>query len=116
MGVFGVTPLPAYPSWAQGLEQGTGAIANAILQCRQLELQRQQFGLQQAEMGYQPAHTEYQPRTGSLTAPSFISTGNVPSPVPGVMQPGASTPMNRGVPGQSVTDNLPGATPVQVPG
>ena len=24
-GVFGVTPIQTYPSWAQGLQQGTGA-------------------------------------------------------------------------------------------
>lgn len=115
-GVFGVTPLPSYPSWAQGLEQGTGALANAMYQRRLLDLERQKFGLQQAEAGYVPEHTEYQPKPGALSAPSYESMGNVPSPTPGVMQPGAPTQIFRGVPGQTATDQLPGSTPVKVPG
>ncbi len=87
-GPFGVTPLPTYPSWAQGLEQGTGAIANAILQRRQYELQRQQFQMQQAEAGYQQPTTQQVYQPGKLASPSMIAVGNVPSPTPGVTQMG----------------------------
>ena len=91
-GVFGVTPLPAYPSWAQGLEQGTGAIANAILQRRQLDLQRQQLAMQQAQAGYQPPQQAQVYQPGRLNAPSMEAVGNVPSATPGVSQMGAGAP------------------------
>ncbi|HEX5179338.1 MAG TPA: hypothetical protein VFW04_08420 [Gemmatimonadaceae bacterium] len=90
-GVFGVTPMQPYPSWAQGLEQGTGAIANAIYQRRMLDLERQKFGLQQAEAGYQPAHQEQVYTPGRLAQPSMVSVGNVPSPTPGTSTMGASS-------------------------
>lgn len=132
-GVFGVTPMQPYPSWAQGLEQGTGAIANAIMQRRMLDLERQKFGLQQAEAGYVPAHTEYQPKPGTLSAPSMTQVGNVPvpqlgatqaapggirsaPPQPSASQMGAPGQIFRGVSGQTVTDQLPGSTPVNIPG
>lgn len=116
-GVFGVTPLQSYPSWAQGLEQGTGALANAMYQRRMLDLERQKFGLQQAEAGYVPAHTEYQPKPGTLSAPSMTQVGNVPIPSnPNATQMGAQGQIFRGMQGQTVTDQLPGSTPVNVPG
>jgi len=86
-----VTPLPTYPSWAQGLEQGTGAIANAILQRRQYELQRQQFQMQQAEAGYQQPHTEQVYQPGRLNAPSMVASENIPTGTPGATGMGPST-------------------------
>jgi len=71
-----------------------------------LDLQRQQFGLQQAMAGYVPTHTEYQPKPGTLAAPSIEQ----------IMPGGAPSQINRAIPGQTVTDNLPGSSPVTVKG
>jgi len=90
-GVFGVTPLQTYPSWAQGLEQGTGAIANAILQRRQLDLQRQQLAMQQAQAGYQPPQQAQVYQPGRLNAPSMVASENIPTGTPGATGMGPST-------------------------
>jgi len=90
-GVFGVTPLQTYPSWAQGLEQGTGAIAQALIQRKQLDLQRQQLGMQQAQAGYQPPQQAQVYQPGRLNAPSMVASENVQSPTPGVSQMGAGS-------------------------
>ncbi|HKS91922.1 MAG TPA: hypothetical protein VJQ83_08330, partial [Tepidiformaceae bacterium] len=110
-GPFDPQPIYTYPTWAQGLQQGTQGLANALYQRKLLDLERQKFGLQQAEAGYQPAHQEQVYQPGKLAAPSMVSVGNVPSPTPGVSQMGAgptSPDAMARTAGQYKTTNVPG--------